>query len=186
LNLSIFIILVLTIATIIAVITDFKTGLIYNKLTFPLFFTGLFTRFYYSGIQGVGEAIAAGIMFASITFLFSTPGGGDIKLAMAVGTWIGFEGYTYYFVGMAITRVILSLAVKVKIYGIRDFLNCIKLEMITTTVPDLGDKNFKIFQDAAKKAGLQGNKPVIPGALWVAGGVFLHNLMLSTSIFGGA
>jgi hypothetical protein len=177
-------IVVLSLATLIAVITDLKNGLIYNKLTFPLFFSGLIIKFYLNGFFGVFDAVAAGIFFSFITFIFSTPGGGDIKLAMAVGVWIGFQGSTYYLIGMAMTRVILAMAVKVKIYGIKDFLNYAKFEMITSTVPDLGDKNFKIFQNAAYKAGYEGQKPVVPGALWVAGGVLAYVSILSASIAG--
>ena len=167
-------ILVIVLSTILAIYTDLKHGLIYNKVTFPLFFSGLFFKFYVGGIAYALDGIAAGIIISLLTFIMSSPGGGDIKLALGIGVWIGFEGFYIYMFGSILVRVILSLIIKLKIYGIKDFLQGVKLELRFFISPELGDKNFKIFQNAGRKAGYLGNQPVVPGALWVAGGVFSY------------
>lgn len=164
--------IILFFAALTAVYTDLKTGLIKNWLTLPLWAGGLIFSFFEKGLPGVGSALGAGLLVVVSTFKFSTPGGGDIKLGMGVGAWIGVSGWPAYFIGAALTRIFLSLVVKFKIYdGCRGFLGGLKYELVTGTVPPYGEKNFKLFQSAAEKTGENTNIPVVPGALWVAGGV---------------
>lgn len=162
---------ILFISALVAVVTDLKTGLIKNWLTLPLWAAGLIIGFLENGIFGIGAAFGAGLLVVVTTFKFSTPGGGDIKLGMAIGSWIGTAGWPAYFMGSALTRVFLSLAVKLKIYGAKGFVNGLKYECLTGIVPASGDKSFQIFQNAAKKAGGNPDMPSVPGALWTAGGV---------------
>lgn len=165
---------ILFFSALIAVVTDLKSGLIKNWLTVPLWLGGLTDAFVMNSISGLGSAFFAGLLFVVSTFKFSTPGGGDIKFAMGVGAWIGFAGWPIYFVGMAATRIILSLAVKLKIYSLKGFITGIKYELATGEVYALGDKNYSIFQKAAENASCQNDRPVVPGALWVTGGVLSY------------
>ncbi|MHB1126955.1 MAG: prepilin peptidase [Bacillota bacterium] len=171
---------VLAVGVITAVITDLKTGMIYNWLTIPLWIAGLAINYKVSGWVGIPQALAAGLLTVVTTFRFSTPGGGDLKLGMAVGAWIGFSGWPVYFVGMALTRVLLSLLVKIKVYGVSGILSGLKYELITWSVPALGSKNFALFQNAARQAGYFGENPVVPGAIWVAGGslIFIIHFLI--------
>ncbi|MBO8160685.1 MAG: prepilin peptidase [Thermosipho sp. (in: Bacteria)] len=166
--------LILALSAVVATITDLKSGLIKNWLTLPLWFSGLIYSFYLNGFNGLISALGAGLLVVITTFRFSTPGGGDIKLGLGVGAWIGVNGWPPYFIGAALTRIILSLIVKLKIYTPQGFLNGLKLEMVTFQMPPAGERNFAIFQNAAKSAGYNGDAPVVPGALWVAGGVFAY------------
>ena len=159
-----------------AVLSDLKTGLIPNLLTIPLWLIGLAVSLYLGGWAGLGAALGAGLLTAATTFQFSSPGGGDIKLALAVGAWTGLSGWLFYFLGASITRILLSLLVKFKTYGARSFIKGLVHEMKFCTVLAQQDKNFKVFQSAAGNAGYCGSVPVVPGALWIGGGVLSYSL----------
>lgn len=71
--------------------TDLRTNLIPNKITLPLILSGLA----YSALTGrivislSGLAIGAGIFLVPV--VMGGVGGGDLKLAAALGTWLGIN-----------------------------------------------------------------------------------------------
>lgn len=75
--------------------TDLKYRKIYNYLTYPLFLAGIGYALYANTII---DALA-GATFAFIVFmicgLMAGIGGGDIKLATALGAWFGFSHILY-------------------------------------------------------------------------------------------
>lgn len=165
--------LIIIVAVSIAVYTDVRTGLIKNWLTAPLLFTGCVLAYLSGGWAEVLSGVVAGFSIACLTFMFSTPGGGDIKLAMAVGPWIGMEHMSLYLLGAWGVRVALSLIIRLKTCNwklVPAFNNAV-MEMKTWQLSPLGEKNFKVFQRAAVKCGGSPDLPAVPGALWVAGGV---------------
>jgi hypothetical protein len=168
---ELFLLVILLIGATVAVITDLKTGMIFNWLTLPLFFIGLVFAFIFNGWTGVGSAVLAGLLTFVTTFKFTQFGGGDFKLSLAIGTCLGFENWLTYFVGMALTRIFFSLLIKIKTYTLSGLFNGLKCEITTNQIIPI-QNNFKIFQEAARKAGYTGIAPTIPGAIWVAGGVY--------------
>lgn len=162
---------IVMIAATVAVITDMKTGMIFNWLTVPLFFIGLTFAFLVNGWAGIGLAIPAGIFTFVTTFRFSRFGGGDFKLSLAVGTCLGFGGWPIYFIGMALTRIFFTFLIKIKTYTLSGLLKGLKCEISTNEIVPV-QNNFRIFENAAQKAGYTGTTPTIPGAIWVAGGVY--------------
>jgi len=163
--------IIVTIAATAAIITDLKTGMIFNWLTVPLFFIGLIFAFFINGWTGIGLAVMAGLLTFITTFRFTQFGGGDFKLSLAVGTCLGFSGWPIYFIGMALTRIFFTLLIKIKTYTLSGLLKGLKCEIFTNEIVPT-QSNFKIFQEAAQKAGYTGIAPTIPGAIWVAGGVY--------------
>ncbi|MHB1127549.1 MAG: prepilin peptidase [Bacillota bacterium] len=161
----------LAVAGLVSVITDLKTGLIYNWLTLPLWMGGLIMSYFANGWGGVGDALAAGVLITVTTFQFTQFGFGDIKLGLGIGAWIGLAGAPVYIIGAGLTRILFSLIVKAKVYGIKGFFAGLKYEMLTGTIPPTADRNFATFQNAARQAGYEGVTPVVPGAIWAAGGI---------------
>lgn len=78
-----------------AIYTDLKYRKIYNKLTYPLFLAGIGYALYTNTLM----TALAGAAFAFVVFVvcgfMAGIGGGDIKLATALGAWIGFPSILY-------------------------------------------------------------------------------------------
>lgn len=158
---------------VVAVYTDLRYGTIKNWLTAPLFLLGCLAAYLSGGWLQIFEGIAAGAGMAFLTFMFSTPGGGDLKLALAVGPWVGMPLFPAYLFGALGLRVVLNLLIRMKM---RDWnpvmaFSDAATELKTWQVTRLGKSNFRVFQNAAEKCGGDPDMPAIPGALWVAGGV---------------
>lgn len=171
--------LIIIVAVSIAVYTDVRTGLIKNWLTVPLFLAGCVLAYLSGGWAEVLSGVVAGFSIACLTFMFSTPGGGDIKLAMAVGPWIGMEHLSLCLLGAWGTRIIINLIIRLKTCDwipALAFSNAV-MEMKTWQLSPLGEKNFKVFQRAAVKCGGNPDLPAVPGALWVAGGVVVEIIL---------
>jgi len=85
--------------------TDLKSNLILNKITMPMALLGLL----YSALTGripyslIGLAIGFGIML--IAFLAGGAAGGDIKLAGALGAWLGYDILPVIFVACVVGLV---------------------------------------------------------------------------------
>lgn len=80
---------------LVAAITDYRTGKIYNWLTLPALGFGLAVAFVAAGIQAGLAALAGAAVAAALfvpLFLFGVFGGGDVKLLMAMGTVLGARG----------------------------------------------------------------------------------------------
>ena len=161
-------------SAVIAVYTDLRFGLIKNWLAVPLFLGGLAMAYYcYGGLYPVVEGIAVGAGIAVLTFIFSTPGGGDMKLALAIGPWVGDANFPAYLFGAWGLRVLLNLAVRLKIDNWNPVAAAANatIELKTGQITPLGKNNFRVFRNAAMMAGADPDTPTVPGALWVAGGV---------------
>lgn len=70
-------------------ITDLKTHLIYNKVTLPMLAAGLIYAAFAGRLQDalLGMALGFGVIFVCV--LMGGAGGGDAKLAAALGAWMG-------------------------------------------------------------------------------------------------
>jgi len=77
-----------------AVVTDLRSGKIYNKLTLPCAAVGLALGAVAGGLPGLADrALGAGVALAVVLLLSAAAGlgGGDAKLLIAVGALKGFH-----------------------------------------------------------------------------------------------
>lgn len=78
----------------VAAVTDYRTGKIFNWLTFPALLVGVSLAAYF-GVSSLASALE-GVLVAFLIFipLFATGvlGGGDVKLALALATVLGARG----------------------------------------------------------------------------------------------
>ncbi len=82
-----------TALSLAAVCTDIKKGKISNKMVVPAFLGGLLWQMSEAGTQGLQDGMCGGL-FPLILFPFFIMrmlGAGDIKLMMAIGTWLGLR-----------------------------------------------------------------------------------------------
>lgn len=166
-------------ASALALYWDVRTGLIKNWLTIPLILAALVRATAAAGPKGAVAAFFAGLAYFVGTFSFgASPGGGDMKLAVGVGAWYGLTAWPVYFVGAGLTRVIMGLLVRLKVYGTAGFVPGILAELASGTVPALGERNFPLFQQASMRAGNDPKSISVPGALSVFGGVVAVTLAL--------
>lgn len=71
--------------------TDFKTGYIYNKVTLPMILAGICYSIYASQLKEALLGLALGFLILLICALMGGVGGGDVKLAAALGAWFGTD-----------------------------------------------------------------------------------------------
>ncbi len=164
----------------LAAAMDLRTGFVRNWLTAPLLLAGCAEAFLRGGPAALGGSLAAACGAAFLTFAFACgPGGGDVKLALAAGAWLGTERLAPYLLGAWSTRVLLNLLVRLRVRGwspalaFRDAL----AELRTWRVALPGERSFRLFQRARERCGGDPDAPGVPGALWVAGGVLAAVLL---------
>ena len=78
----------------VAVVTDLRTGRIYNKVTVPCAAAGLVLGGISQGLPGVGDRVlGAAVPLAAVLLLsrLARLGGGDVKLLMGVGALKGLH-----------------------------------------------------------------------------------------------
>ncbi|MDD4802182.1 MAG: A24 family peptidase, partial [Syntrophomonas sp.] len=78
----------------IAAFTDLNDGIIPNSITYPGIIIGLLLSPYMPGIYSSawGVIFLAGILWVAALLSQGGMGGGDIKLAVVVGLFLGFSG----------------------------------------------------------------------------------------------
>ncbi len=93
-----------------AVITDLRSGKIYNVLTLPFVFLGIVYRSYVGGpddftlaLYGVGTAF---LLFFPL-YIVRVFGAGDVKLLMAVGAWTT----SAFVIQLGLTAVVLGAVI---------------------------------------------------------------------------
>lgn len=99
----------------IAVITDVRSGKIYNAVTLPGAIIGVILNGVFRGLDGISASLL-GLAAGFGVFLFSSLfgrilGGGDIKLLMAVGALQGPEFLLWTLIYTAIAGGIMAIAI---------------------------------------------------------------------------
>ena len=96
-----------------ALYTDLKTGLIYNRLTFPAILAGWYLGFVLRGGPGLADAFAGtalGFGLLYLPYALGWQGAGDVKLVMAVGALEGWRfvllAFGFYMVASFLLSVI--------------------------------------------------------------------------------
>ncbi|MFZ2957786.1 MAG: A24 family peptidase [Candidatus Ozemobacteraceae bacterium] len=104
----------------IAMVTDMRTGKIFNWLTFPLIFFGFALNAFFFGVTGVGLSTAAfflGIAFYTPFAAIGAVGMGDVKLMAAIGALCGLRFVTTTFLFTSVIGIPHVLLVQYLNYG---------------------------------------------------------------------
>ncbi len=114
---------VMVITLLVAAVTDFRTGKIYNWLTYPAIAAGLVGHTLFGGLAGnqydiglVGSAagLAVGFIPMLLVWMAGGIGGGDAKLMAAIGALTGSAfAVSAMFYGFA-TAAVMALVVMIR------------------------------------------------------------------------
>lgn len=119
--------------SIVACYTDIRARKIKNYITYPLIFLGVFINTFLNGFQGFKESIL-GILIMTIVLSIipvAKLGGGDLKLAMGYGTFLGKEKYIMFYFLFLLFTLLGSMFFLIKKEGLKSFFSDLKLEIKT-------------------------------------------------------
>jgi prepilin peptidase CpaA len=152
--------------SLVAVITDLRSGKIYNWLTLPVFAMGIIISSFAHGWIGFGESLLAAVAALALygwMFGLRILGGGDVKLLMALGACGGLK----YTVQVAILGVLLgglmSLGILVYKNRLKGFLKRLYGFLFSVFVPELEVLPLKVDQNLTMPFGI----PIAVAAVWV-------------------
>jgi prepilin peptidase CpaA len=80
------------IAVVVATFTDLRRRIIPNWLVLPFLLAGMVAAGWIDGWHGMGRSLMGmglGLLIYGVMFLMGGMGAGDVKLAAAIGAWIG-------------------------------------------------------------------------------------------------
>lgn len=80
------------IAVAVATVTDLRKRIIPNWLVLPFLLAGITVSVWAGGWHGLGQSamgLGLGALIYGTLFLMNTMGAGDVKLAAAIGAWVG-------------------------------------------------------------------------------------------------
>lgn len=97
----------------VATFTDLRSRRIPNWLVFPFFTAGVAVSGWLGGWHGIGQSamgFGLGLVLFGGMFLMGGMGAGDVKLAAAIGAWIGPMQLFFALIATAIAGGIMALA----------------------------------------------------------------------------
>lgn len=100
------------IVVLVATVTDLRTRRIPNWLVLPFFAAGVAVSCWLGGWHGLGQSVMGcglGLLLFGGMFLLGGMGAGDVKLAAAIGAWIGPAQLFFALVATAIFGGIMAL-----------------------------------------------------------------------------
>lgn len=79
---------------------DYDEGIIPNRITYPGLILGFFISYFTVGLPSafLGALLYGGILFSAALLSRGGMGGGDVKLALLIGAFSGFEGAVLAFI----------------------------------------------------------------------------------------
>jgi Type IV leader peptidase family. len=125
----------------VSTFTDVRKSKIKNNLTYPLILLGLIVNTYQFGISGASSALTGIIIAYFVVSMLPgfRHGGGDIKLAMGIGAFVGSAYILYFlFIWFVLSLFICNLKI-IKNKGFRYFKSLILNELLT-----LADKKTEV------------------------------------------
>ena len=120
-------------AATIATFTDLRNMTIPNWLTLPLLVTGLLYSGLTEGTAGIieslqGCAVAGGIFM--MAYIMIGGGGGDVKLMMALGSWLGFERSAVLMLAVTISGFFSSIIILISQGSLKNIPHAIFHQMV--------------------------------------------------------
>lgn len=129
---------VLSAAMIAATVTDLRRGMIYNWITYPAIAIGLIGHTLldgWSGLAGAGAGLAMGYLPMLAIQMSGGIGGGDAKLAGAVGALAGWEFVLAAMLAAFVLAGVLAVIVMIRLGIVRRTLKRVWRSVVLAVVP---------------------------------------------------
>jgi len=124
---------ILILFLVVATYTDIKETKIKNNVTYPLILIGLITSTYIFGLNGFLSSL--GGITISLLVVSLIPGfrhgGGDIKLAMGISSFLGMSKIMYFLFIWFLLSILICNIKLIRSKGIRNFKNTLLNEILT-------------------------------------------------------
>ena len=120
--------------SIIACYTDIKETKIRNHTTYPLIILGIATNTYLFGLEGLKysiEGFLIVIFLLTLTQKIFSFGGGDIKLIMGYGTFLGSLNSLRFIFILFLLNLLVNIAMLIKKHNIKEIKSILKLEIFS-------------------------------------------------------
>lgn len=117
----------------IASYTDIKERKIRNIITYPMIITGIVLNSYSNGLQGFLHSIYGVALVFILIFLLPSfsLGGGDIKLLMGYGSYLGYQSVLTLIFFTLVILLIVNISTLIKKESLNNLWNIIKLEVFS-------------------------------------------------------
>lgn len=121
---------------LVAVYIDFKERKIKNVITYPLILLGLISNALQAGLKGaISSLLGILIVFIVVSILPGfRHGGGDTKLAMGIGSFIGSNHILYFLFNWFLFSLLICNIKLLKNKGFNYFKNTVITELITSNM----------------------------------------------------
>ena len=117
-------------ASLVAAATDLRQFKIYNILTLPLIVSGIVYHAASEGWPGmVQSSVATGlcVVILFVPYLCGAFGGGDLKLMMGVGAWLGLPWTVYVLLASSIASGVYAVALLLRYGGFQRLLQNVQI-----------------------------------------------------------
>lgn len=161
----------------IASFTDVTRFKVYNALTFPVLFSGVFYQAWVNGWPGVQSSIfgvGIGFLVLLLPYLMGGLGAGDVKFVMAIGAWVGpvllvpaivigcIAVFVYYYVALGSSGGLRSIS---------DHVSVLAMRLVNFSKNLTNDDSFESVQSAARDPSSANRNRLIPFSAMMSIGI---------------
>lgn len=145
--------IVLLLILLAAVCSDYRQGKIPNWIIIFGFISGVILRLLHGGIQGLFDGISGAVILGIMVypvFKIGGLGGGDVKLFVVIGCYLGIKGGITSFIFAFVFGAIFSLVKMLRFHNFKEriyYFSSYMADIIFTGKWKLYEESLSLFSD---------------------------------------